>query len=913
MVITKNLVVGSVQRSARTTSFRADLSNTLNPQIYRGSPTATFTRATTATVPDFEGIARTAKAGEARFKGARRVENLLTASEDFSNASWSNTNTTETTNTAVAPDGTTTADTITQSASNGTIQQAKVLDPENRAFVFSCWMKAESAQTSAIRLHNNDATESIEANCSVTTEWQRFSVVLVFSLAGKTSITSFVRPSAVGGPLQSVFVWGAQLEEVTGQSNQNPSDYVSTGVGTGAELDTEASAASPTNEADSAGSWTAFKTSGATITIDSVASSDAGETYDVSVTTSSDAVGGVSIDAETAFGLVVGKSYVVTVRLYHPAPATRSWGFSRSSDANISADVEANNALSCLTTDTTYTEKTAVITHDSTHRYWGWEKNGGGSNGGGVVFSTFSVKEAGHGANVDGVQYFPTLNGNTVSSNVVTEAAGAAITDVGVELITNGDFSDGTTGWSPAGNGVLTNVDGALRVTCTGGPVGYGSTPFTTVIGETYQVAGGIFREDAAGTFVLRKADTNTASVNVVNLIVTAIGEVLTTFVATATTTYIVCQVNNDGSWAEFDSISVKPVLRYSDAGGPFGYMAEAAATNLFTYSEEITNAAWTKTRVTATANVGTAPDGKNTAVKLTATDVNEAIIFQTVTIGAGDKVTVSTWAKKDVVDFTHFLLWDTTSNGARQWFDLANGAVASTASFGTGWTVANATIEAFPDGWFRCSATFNTATATNIESRIQLSRTDGSITVVVGDSIDIWGPQTEVGSFPTSYIPTTTTAVTRNADVLSYDDVGNISDTAGTAYCEASTDWSTAGATTKVALARTGTGGLIYTTSSEASTISRITDGLATSVSPAGTSRFNSPQAAASTWGATMSAYSPATLLPDLTPESYDGTLGSGDIGIGSLNDGTLPWGGTIRNVKIFSNEKSASEVAAL
>ena len=32
-----------------------------------------------------------------------------------------------------------------------------------------------------------------------------------------------------------------------------------------------------------------------------------------------------------------------------------------------------------------------------------------------------------HGANVDGVQYFNTLNGNTVASNVVTEATGAAI------------------------------------------------------------------------------------------------------------------------------------------------------------------------------------------------------------------------------------------------------------------------------------------------------------------------------------------------------------------------------------------------------------------------------------------------------------------------------------------------------
>ena len=39
-----------------------------------------------------------------------------------------------------------------------------------------------------------------------------------------------------------------------------------------------------------------------------------------------------------------------------------------------------------------------------------------------------SVKEAEHGANVDGVEYFNTLNANTVTANVVTEAVGSALT-----------------------------------------------------------------------------------------------------------------------------------------------------------------------------------------------------------------------------------------------------------------------------------------------------------------------------------------------------------------------------------------------------------------------------------------------------------------------------------------------------
>jgi len=68
--------------------FRSDLQQSLIPQVSKGVATPTFTRATTASVPDFEGIVRTALSSESRFKGARRVENLITASEDMTNGAY---------------------------------------------------------------------------------------------------------------------------------------------------------------------------------------------------------------------------------------------------------------------------------------------------------------------------------------------------------------------------------------------------------------------------------------------------------------------------------------------------------------------------------------------------------------------------------------------------------------------------------------------------------------------------------------------------------------------------------------------------------------------------------------------------------------------------------------------------------
>ena len=53
------------------------------------SSLVSFTRATPATVTDFEGLIKTVKSSEARFDGMRRVENLQVYSQAFSSWSYS--------------------------------------------------------------------------------------------------------------------------------------------------------------------------------------------------------------------------------------------------------------------------------------------------------------------------------------------------------------------------------------------------------------------------------------------------------------------------------------------------------------------------------------------------------------------------------------------------------------------------------------------------------------------------------------------------------------------------------------------------------------------------------------------------------------------------------------------------------
>lgn len=184
------------------------------------------------------------------------------------------------------------------------------------------------------------------------------------------------------------------------------------------------------------------------------------------------------------------------------------------------------------------------------------------------------------------------------------------------------------------------------------------------------------------------------------------------------------------------------PQYHYREDGTPW-LLLEPAATNLhdsyYLFSQEYSN--------TRQDNVDSDPFGLIRASRLIATTTSQPRFEGNISPVANTKYTWSIFFKRYNTDYVAISTYTIASDHYAH-FNIANGTIISTYA-------STAKIEAYADGWYRCSMTYTLPSNPTIHYRkIHVSTSTLPYEANIGDGVTYFGPQLEVGEL-SSYILT--------------------------------------------------------------------------------------------------------------------------------------------------------------
>jgi len=179
-----------------------------------------------------------------------------------------------------------------------------------------------------------------------------------------------------------------------------------------------------------------------------------------------------------------------------------------------------------------------------------------------------------NGAPTTSDAYVSQLREDPYAANLVLAVPGVELENTNPELVTNGDFSNGTTGWTGLSGGSLSVEDGRLKITETTGALdayAVNSTAITTVVGRRYTIKW-TFHEGTNTTFTVRFGNSGNQSQEYQsNTGANGYGSYPDpgtysfTFTATATTLNLSFIVNQASSYGYVSNVSVKEAVAVRD------------------------------------------------------------------------------------------------------------------------------------------------------------------------------------------------------------------------------------------------------------------------------------------------------------------------------------------------------------
>jgi len=377
----------------------------------------------------------------------------------------------------------------------------------------------------------------------------------------------------------------------------------------------------------------------------------------------------------------------------------------------------------------------------------------------------------------------------TASDMDVTRATAATRVDenglvnyaevLGSEEVTNGDFATDSD-WSKLNGSTISG--GVGNVIANGSLSSTGSNwslnqDVGMVLGSTYKISFRARQTGGTGNFQVGQAyDLG------FNQIITS-SFVNYTFYISVTNDYgantgkITIGGETSGDTFEVDNVSVKeadrdnvPRIDYTGGGCPH-ILAEPQRTNLITYSEDFSDSSWTKVASGIDTSIGTdginpnveiSPDGTQNAdrVNFILQSNKDNGMYEIISASAGNSYTTSVYLKGEGVNIgkTIKVRIKRLSGGSFVTVDIDYVLTSE---------------------WFRLELNPLTLLSGNTNAILIFTSNDATNCL-------IYGCQVEEGSYPTSYIPTSGSTVTRNQDVFTRDGIGSlINSTEGVLFVE--------------------------------------------------------------------------------------------------------------------------------
>ena len=214
----------------------------------------------------------------------------------------------------------------------------------------------------------------------------------------------------------------------------------------------------------------------------------------------------------------------------------------------------------------------------------------------------------------------------------------------------------------------------------------------------------------------------------------------------------------NAGTDVTIDNVSVKEVTGNTGVASCPHILAEPQRTNLLPYSEDFSQ--WIDADVTLTANATTSPSGSLDATLVDLSSTTDSRLVNNVGVVASTEYTLSFYLKKHESDSdgTFPLAYYDGSNYIKTYVNLT-------------------------DVWQRFDLTFTNPSNSPFGYGLSRKGTTSDETLT---RCYAWGGQLEQASYPTSYIPTSGSTVTRNQDIFTRDGIGSlINSTEGVLFVE--------------------------------------------------------------------------------------------------------------------------------